>query len=133
MQPVFASIMGSPSCGKSYFLAAMTWRLRKVLPRYFGLSFGDADPIGDVAEAEVGVVGDGEEYVPVIGEEGPVRLAGFVGRIGRLGGLFGFLFRTFFVARFVSGLDYATVTASHTTRGNKDHNELESCSTSLFA
>lgn len=45
MSPMFTSILGSQACGKSYFLAAMTWRLRRVLPRYFGLSFGDADPV----------------------------------------------------------------------------------------
>lgn len=42
--PLFVSILGSPSCGKSYFLASMTWKLRSLLPRYFGLTFGDADP-----------------------------------------------------------------------------------------
>lgn len=47
MQPLFASIIGSPACGKSYFLAAMTWRLRRVLPKYFALSFGDADPVSN--------------------------------------------------------------------------------------
>ena len=45
MPPVFLSILGAPACGKSYFLAAMTWRLRKVLPKRFSLSFGDADPV----------------------------------------------------------------------------------------
>ncbi len=48
MQPLFASIMGSPACGKSYFLAAMTWRLRRVLPKHFAMSFGDADPISNL-------------------------------------------------------------------------------------
>jgi hypothetical protein len=43
--PVFLSILGAPSCGKSYFLAAMSWRLRKVLPKEFSLSFGDADAV----------------------------------------------------------------------------------------
>ncbi len=41
---LFMSILGSPSCGKSYFLASMTWRLRSLLPRRFALTFGDADP-----------------------------------------------------------------------------------------
>lgn len=45
MPPVFVSILGAPACGKSYFLAAMTWRLRKVLPKWFSLGFSDADPI----------------------------------------------------------------------------------------
>jgi hypothetical protein len=47
MNSLFLSILGTPSCGKSYFLAAMIWRLRSVLPRYFGLSFSDADPISN--------------------------------------------------------------------------------------
>ena len=33
MRPLFVSILGSPASGKSYFLAAMTWRLRQVLPK----------------------------------------------------------------------------------------------------
>lgn len=45
MRPVFLSILGSPACGKSYFLAAMTWRLRRVLPKYFSIGFNDADPL----------------------------------------------------------------------------------------
>jgi hypothetical protein len=44
MKTVFLSILGTPSCGKSYFLASMSWQLRKMLPRYFGLAFADADP-----------------------------------------------------------------------------------------
>ncbi len=44
MAPEFFSILGAPACGTSYFLASMTWRLRKVLPKYFSLSFNDADP-----------------------------------------------------------------------------------------
>jgi hypothetical protein len=45
MPPVFLSILGGPASGKSYFLAAMTWRLRKVMPKRFLLSFGDADAV----------------------------------------------------------------------------------------
>jgi hypothetical protein len=44
MPPIFLSILGAPACGKSYFLAAMTWRLRQILPRHFCLALGDADP-----------------------------------------------------------------------------------------
>lgn len=40
---VFYSILGAPACGKSYFLASMTWHLRQVLPRYFKVSLNDAD------------------------------------------------------------------------------------------
>ena len=44
MRPMFLSIFGSPASGKSYFLAAMTWRLRNILPKYFAVGFNDADP-----------------------------------------------------------------------------------------
>ncbi|TWU00460.1 hypothetical protein Pla108_14110 [Botrimarina colliarenosi] len=46
--PLFASIAGTPSCGKTYFLASMAWRLRNVLPGSFGVSFTDADPISNL-------------------------------------------------------------------------------------
>ena len=45
MPPVFLSILGARASGKSYFLAAMSWRLRKVLPKQFLLGFSDADPV----------------------------------------------------------------------------------------
>jgi len=41
--PVSISIVGAPASGKSYYLAAMTWRLRRVLPR-LGWTLADADP-----------------------------------------------------------------------------------------
>ena len=41
--PFFLSIIGAPRSGKSYFLAAMTWRLRQVLPQNFMIGFADAD------------------------------------------------------------------------------------------
>lgn len=41
--PLFFSIIGTPGSGKSYYLATSTWRLRKVLPEYFGLNFEDID------------------------------------------------------------------------------------------
>lgn len=44
LPPVFLSIAGSPACGKSYFLTAMTWMLRQTMPRNFRLSYADADP-----------------------------------------------------------------------------------------
>lgn len=44
MEPLFLSIFGAPASGKSYFLAAMTWELRKMLPLNFAVSFADADP-----------------------------------------------------------------------------------------
>src|SRR4029077_19265472 len=43
----FVSILGTPACGKSYFLTAMTWELRRVLPEYFALSFIDADTVAN--------------------------------------------------------------------------------------
>ena len=45
VRPVFLSIAGTPSCGKSYFLASMTWQLRRSLPTHFQLGFADADGI----------------------------------------------------------------------------------------
>ncbi|MDR1491760.1 MAG: hypothetical protein LBT05_03435 [Planctomycetaceae bacterium] len=44
MPPFFISIVGAPAAGKSYYLASMTWRLRKVMPKYFHFSYTDADP-----------------------------------------------------------------------------------------
>ena len=43
LPPVFISIAGTPACGKSYFLAAMTWMLRNTMPHYFRLTYADAD------------------------------------------------------------------------------------------
>jgi len=44
LPPFFVSILGAPASGKSYLLASMVWTLRKVLPKYFAIAFGDADP-----------------------------------------------------------------------------------------
>ena len=41
---VYMSIVGAPACGKSYYLAASTWSLRKLFPRRFRIDFLDADP-----------------------------------------------------------------------------------------
>lgn len=46
--PLLTSIVGTPSCGKTYFLASMTWRLRHVLPSQFHVSFSDADPVSNL-------------------------------------------------------------------------------------
>jgi hypothetical protein len=43
-EPLFASIVGVSASGKSYFLTAMTWELRRLLSRHFGVAFNDADP-----------------------------------------------------------------------------------------
>jgi len=41
--PFFISFVGAPASGKSYFLATMSWELRKLMPK-MGLTFTDADP-----------------------------------------------------------------------------------------
>lgn len=41
--PFFVSIAGTPACGKSYFLASMTWQMRQTMPKHFAASFADAD------------------------------------------------------------------------------------------
>jgi hypothetical protein len=41
--PVFFSILGTPGCGKSFYIAALCWELRQLLPKRFALSFADAD------------------------------------------------------------------------------------------
>ena len=38
------SILGAPACGKSYFLAAMTWQLRRILTKQFAIAFSNVDP-----------------------------------------------------------------------------------------
>lgn len=45
LEPLFLSIFGAPASGKSYYLAALTWELRKVLPLIFKTGFADADPV----------------------------------------------------------------------------------------
>ena len=37
------SIVGAPSCGKSYFLTTMLWQIRKCLPKCFEFNIGDVD------------------------------------------------------------------------------------------
>ena len=46
-EPLFLSIVGGPKTGKSYFLAAMTWELRKRLPGAFAIAFSDADTVSN--------------------------------------------------------------------------------------
>jgi hypothetical protein len=46
--PLFLSILGSPASGKSYYLAAMTWQLRRLLKQHFNVAFGDADPTANL-------------------------------------------------------------------------------------
>jgi hypothetical protein len=52
MEPFFVSIIGTPSCGKSYYLSALTWELRQSLPREFSLGFTDADPTANLTLSE---------------------------------------------------------------------------------
>jgi hypothetical protein len=47
LEPWFVSILGSPACGKSYFLTALTWEMRRLLPLHFALTFADADPLSN--------------------------------------------------------------------------------------
>ena len=51
-EPLFFSLVGVPSSGKSCFLTAMTWELRRRMPRDFYLSFNDADPLSNRLLAE---------------------------------------------------------------------------------
>jgi hypothetical protein len=44
LKPMFLSIAGTPSCGKSYFLTSMTWQLRQNFATDFRVSVTDADP-----------------------------------------------------------------------------------------
>lgn len=46
-KPFFISVLGSPACGKSFFLAAMTWKLRNLLPQAFSLDFTAADRVSN--------------------------------------------------------------------------------------
>lgn len=43
MEPFFVSILGTPGCGKSFYLSAMTWELRRALALHFGITFMEAD------------------------------------------------------------------------------------------
>ncbi len=43
----FFSILGSPSSGKSYFLASSMWKLRTTLSQKFAVSFEDSDPVAN--------------------------------------------------------------------------------------
>src|SRR5208283_2416557 len=45
MEPFFVSILGTPGCGKSFYLTAMTWELRRVMALHFGITFMEADTV----------------------------------------------------------------------------------------
>ncbi|MBI2481107.1 MAG: hypothetical protein HYV60_21470 [Planctomycetia bacterium] len=53
-RPLFLSIIGAPSSGKSYFLASAIWETRQRLQQ-FNVSFTDADPVANQ------VIGDYEK------------------------------------------------------------------------
>ena len=44
LPPLFVSVLGAPSSGKSYYLACVVWKRRQTLSEYFHLAFIDADP-----------------------------------------------------------------------------------------
>lgn len=45
IEALFVSVVGVPASGKSYFLTAMTWELRRLLAGQFAVTFGDADTV----------------------------------------------------------------------------------------
>jgi hypothetical protein len=47
LEPLFISVIGGPRSGKSYFLASMTWELRRQMPSEFALTFSDADTVSN--------------------------------------------------------------------------------------
>ncbi len=47
MPPLFLSIVGATSSGKSYFLTSMSWELRNTLSRNFAISFADTDAVNN--------------------------------------------------------------------------------------
>jgi hypothetical protein len=52
MAPLYFSVLGTPASGKSFYLAALTWQLRRLLPAQFALDFADAEPALNLALAE---------------------------------------------------------------------------------
>lgn len=67
MEPLFVSIFGSQYSGKSFYLAALTWELRRKLPLNFQISFADADPAMNrlLSEYEESVFANGAGQTPV--------------------------------------------------------------------
>lgn len=79
-EPFFVSILGAPACGKSFFLAALTWEARRTLPACFSIDFGDADPAANVTlsdyEKAVFLPGDPDALTPLGGLIEKTRLDG---------------------------------------------------------
>src|SRR5688572_9336201 len=44
IEPIFVSILGAPASGKSYFLAAPSNELRRIMPGDFHVDFADVEP-----------------------------------------------------------------------------------------
>jgi hypothetical protein len=49
MEPLFISIIGTPSSGKSFFLVALTECLNSFLPQFFAVHFSDVDIVANGA------------------------------------------------------------------------------------
>jgi hypothetical protein len=68
-EPLFVSVIGGPSSGKSYLLTAMTWQLRRLLPGGFAVAFNDADTTTNRAlneyEETLFLHGDGQSLVAI--------------------------------------------------------------------
>jgi hypothetical protein len=79
-EPLFVSILGTPSCGKSYYLAALSWEMRQLLSKNFGISFSDADPTVNLgiteAEKKLFLNEKPEKIVPLASLIEKTKLAG---------------------------------------------------------
>jgi hypothetical protein len=71
VDPLFVSILGAPSSGKSFFLASMTWQLRHELATRFAISFTDVDASLNrelnACEESLFLNGSPHEVVPLLG------------------------------------------------------------------
>jgi hypothetical protein len=67
-KPLFLSVLGAPSSGKSYFLASMIWQTRQRL-RSFHVDFADADPVANQIlsgyEQKLFLAEDGNAFVAI--------------------------------------------------------------------
>ncbi|HEX7376720.1 MAG TPA: hypothetical protein VF278_06385 [Pirellulales bacterium] len=66
---LFVSILGTPSCGKSFYLAALATTLRRSLPREFRVDISDADTVGNQSlvsyEKRIFLNQSSEELIPL--------------------------------------------------------------------
>jgi hypothetical protein len=69
MEPSFISITGAPASGKSVYLAAMVWEMRRILGGTFSLSFSDADTVSNQKlngyEEKLFMNPDAEDLIPL--------------------------------------------------------------------